>query len=739
MQLPSFLTRHQKKESKKDYTFTLLLSEDSVSCGLWYVAGGSVDIIGKAVVSYRGGWDAVIDASDRALSEASESLPEETVVHRVIFGLSPQYIKGDRIVPDYLTGLKKLCQELDLNPSGFVVTPEAIAFLLQKKEGSPPTTILIGFGRTSLTMSLFKVGKPCGFATVARTDSLIKDIEQALASFVDVEIMPSRILLYDGEITLTKAREELLTYPWQKKSAFLHFPKIEPLESDVAIEAVAVAGASEMTSNTLLKEVVDEEGGLITTLAEKPHPPEEADVSKKHKESDIVEPSVSETHEETFGFVSSEVTHEEKKDQERPRMEVVVTENGTAHTQSGFRLPITKPSLPSFAFPQFSIPWPKNIRMTAIFFAIFLFLFGGVLISLYWTYPAATVTLLVDPYVLRREIDVTLDPSITDVDDVDNRIRGIVVESEAKGSKRAAVTDKKMTGERAKGVVTMYNKTTGEKTFPKGTMLVGPKGLKFTLDEVVSVASMSDVIVGTPGKQTGSVTASGIGSESNVPAGSDFSLEGFPLTSYAGRNEKAFAGGSSREVQAVGKADQDQLLKALSSELIVQTKAQLGQKLGAGEQFVDQSLTTTVGKKTFNHDIGNEAAELSLDATITVKGIAYARRDLSQIAKKHFSEAIPSGYTFNDQEVSADVLRVTGRDDGIMKVTMRLAAKLMPVISVESIRKNLVGKSIEQSEAYLKEQKGIVGFAVAYTKTLLFTPKSLPHLISNLTVRVAPR
>ena len=66
---------------------------------------------------------------------------------KTIFGVKGSWVDESKINPEKLAKLKKISDELGLIPIGFLVIFEAIAFLLEKEEGAPVTTILAETGK----------------------------------------------------------------------------------------------------------------------------------------------------------------------------------------------------------------------------------------------------------------------------------------------------------------------------------------------------------------------------------------------------------------------------------------------------------------------------------------------------------------------------------------------------------------------------------------------------------------
>jgi hypothetical protein len=102
--------------------------------------------------------------------------------------------------------------------------------------------------------------------------------------------------------------------------------------------------------------------------------------------------------------------------------------------------------------------------------------------------------------------------------------------------------------------VTIYNKTTQDKTLATGTVLAA-SGKQFLLNKTVTVpAATVDVAtdpitlkttnVTTPGTVDGAVTAADIGEDYNLAAKTTFKVGSFDDSSFTARNDEAMSGGT---------------------------------------------------------------------------------------------------------------------------------------------------------------------------------------------------
>jgi hypothetical protein len=385
--------------------------------------------------------------------------------------------------------------------------------------------------------------------------------------------------------------------------------------------------------------------------------------------------------------------------------------------------------IPKITIPHFTIPagkWP------VIAIAVGVLLLTALL---YWFVPHANVTVFTLPKSLTASGSVTIDPTATVVDADNKVIPGTSAEKSVSGTKTIPVTGKKNIGDPAKGSVTIYNKATTSKTFGKGATLTSGS-LQFTLDGDVQVASASESVGSiTFGKATGAITASQIGTESNLPSSTEFHFKDFDSSVAIARNDGALTGGTSKSVTVVSRADQDAFVKAVSADLVDKAKQDLSGSVTGSQKLIDETITTSVTQKTFNQELDQEVKELSGNATVTVSGTAYNEDDVKTLMKSMITGQIPSGYTLAEgrTEVTLENVKVAKNGKVTAKATIKTDA--VPTLDVADIRNHLVGKTISSAQEYLKALAGVAAIEVRFG--LSFTKSRLPINANNITVGVA--
>lgn len=744
-----------KKDEVLEHFFALNIDPEKITAAVWTIEAGRLKILGKSSTDYSSA-DDLLPATDKVLDAAlGEAIFEPD---KILFGVSDSWLSEDNLKEEYLNLLRKIVKELELKPMAYVATSHALAHFLEKQEGAPITAILIGIGQNDLTVSVLKAGKLDGSKVLQRGEVIGQDVEKALLSFTEIEVLPSKILIY-GSSDLEKTKGELLSFPWMQRLSFLHFPKINALEPDVEVKAISFAGAIELDPHIKFvadkSELVSAAVPLKNELAEEDlkevgleqdlssgfvagdvleQMTAEKDIGKDQDlDEGVGEPALSEAQRESiesdnidaFGQRSDHVMSEPTELQNRQTnlaenddqyFKSEVPESGSS-TLSTSKSPLHN-ILKGFKGKPFII---GPVLLLVFLIAAYLFLLK------------ATVMVYVEPKVLEKDTQVTADPTIKSVDEVGKKIPGEIVETTVNGSDKQAATGKKQIGDPAKGTVTVYNKTYNQVSLSSGIVITG-SGQKFTLDTSVKIASQSASDSGiTFGKTSVNVTAVNIGADGNLPSGTEMLVAGFSTDQVSAKAEGNFSGGTSKDATVVSDDDQKKLLATVASALRKKAQQELQSK-HPGKKVLEEALAENITKKSFNKRVGDQASEFSLDLTIRYKGTAYSDEDLRTIVSKLVETNVPQDFQLNlaDTETQADVSKI--ESNGQLIFLARFKAKLMPKIDTDKIKKQLRGLTISQATEVLKGYDNVLGSEIKTNLPIPINLQRLPILESNIKV-----
>lgn len=725
MELKNLLTKFKSKEETPEHFFALELNEDSVKSAVWMVLNGHTKVVKIGSVQAWDGQDKdkLLTAADQSISSATDNLtPEPT---GIIFGLPETWLDKEDINQEKKSLLKFICQELDLKPLGFVVTDTAVIQYLKIEEGTPPSAIFIQLHSSEINLSLVKLGKVIGSQIVGRSGDLSQDVEEGLSRFKDIDTLPARMLLYDDKSDFEEDKQQLVSYDWEEKLPFIHFPKVEALPQEASIKAVALAGGSEVAKS------------LGFEIKSQP------------------KPETAETTAATLGFITGQDISDTLT--ARPEPEIPSQPGPEVH-QPLAETPLPTPT-PTFisnliqSIPplvnkvknQFQIGWkklkavkktPRLITLIGLgFFLIFIAVF-----SAYWYLPKANVSILVEPQTIDENLILTIDPKATTLDPEKGTLPGETVSISVEGNKSAPTTGKNLVGDPAQGDITIYNKTAQTKTFTKGAVLIGPDNLAFILDQETTVASRSasedsdGIITITPGKADAKLTAKSIGPEGNLSAGTKLTFKQFSEDDCYAKTS-GLAGGTAREVKAVSKEDQAGLLNSLTAELKTKAEQTLQAQLGEGKSIVDIDKKDQAISKTFNHDIGEEADTLTLTAKLEYAALAYRQNDLDLLLTAAIKEKIPDNFMISSSS-ETDIQSAKLQTNGTATIDIAFKAKLVPKMDFDDIKKNLKGRYPDVVQSYLTTLPSFIKADITITPNLPKQLKTFPRMAKNISIEI---
>lgn len=681
MNLP--FIKHQNPPEKREYFFVVEIGLGSVQVALGSIVNAKPQIlaIGNSVLWKGDNAENLIQSVDQSLSIACEKggIGPENQPSKIILGLPSDWISQDKIIPQRLAWLKMLSSKLELKPVGFVIEHEAITRFVQQNEGVPVTAILLLVWPDYLETTLIRLGKVVGTVLVRKSQNLTEDVVEGLARLPRVEMLPSRIFLTGSGVDMEQARQLLLNYAWttpSKKFSFLHFPKVEILASDFGAKAIAFSVGTEAA------ELFESE-----PVVEKPQEPQET-------------PS-------DFGFSVEDVAVV-KQDKSEPE------------------LPIKIKKKINFKLPNFSVVFAG---------ILVLMLTVGAVGAIYWFIPKATISITIVPKSISQSIEMVVSTKTNNVDTEKMVIPAKLLEVEVRGDQTAPATGNKLVGDKATGTVTITNNVGTTRTLSAGTILTSTSGLKFVIDETIAVASAS----GFPpniqyGKATVKATASQIGSDYNLSAGTDFRVGTYSSLETAAKNEVAFSGGTSRQVKSVAKEDVLNLKTALTEKLKNEAKTKLSSQIEADSELITESIVISTVSEDLNHKLDDPADSLKLSMVVKARAFVYKKTDLDEIISSKILSLTPEGYL--PQGALNKVFNVKQIDKEGAKFLIKISTTMWPKIDNTDLPLRYAGKGVGFSIADLEKLVGVSSVDIEVRPKLPLFNDRLPLKSKNIWVDI---
>ena len=675
----------------KDLYWAIVLEQGWIQAGVWEITDGKAEVISVSPVTPWETDSEVVGASDAALSSAIQLLPEGTgEPSKTVFGVPPSWVDKGQIKEEYLQIIKKICTELSIEPSGFVVLSEAISHLIKVEEGSAVNAIIAGFGKDSLELSVFKLGNLVGTTQVARSVSFFDDVKEGLSRFVLEEGLPSRVVIYDGkEGELENIKDALMAANWEsvEKVKFLHTPKIEIFSPEKKVTAVALAGAAEIAG---VKEVVQKEIQNIVT-PEKSLSPQE------------------------LGFVVGEDIASKHSIQE----------------------PVLKPKRFNIGslkriFSFFKVPKISGKKNLVLFGSVAGF--SLILFLLFWIFvPKANIKIYVSPKRFEEKVETTIlkDSGSTNLES--KIIAGKVVSVTVSGEKTKSTTGTKKIGDKAGGSVNIQNGTGSILKLPGGTLVTAANNLKFSL--VTSASISAALSPSTPGTYVVEVKAEDIGAEYNLAKNEVFSVGNYSKSEVDAVSTTDFTGGSSRDISAVSSSDTTNLLSNLTTELSINAKKNLLSEISSDQLLVEDSLVATASSKVFSNKVGDEASNIKLSLDLKTSAISVLKKDLTDLSLNVLSGEIPSDFYLDPANLNYGFTKLKDLSSASL-FNLTITANFLPKEDLSLLAKAASGKSTAAVEEIFSKIPGFVTAEINIEPNLPWIFGYLPKLSKNISIEI---
>ncbi len=764
MEISDVLSRLKKSDKAETPQFlALVMTDEVVQAAVWQPGIDQAEIIATGTpVEWDGDTGTtseLVSAVDATVSAATEGVASDLT--EIIFGVPTTWTDAKGLLGARRELIRNVCHELELKPLGFVVLSDSILRYLKMQEGTPTTSLLVEVSESEVIIILVRLGQIEGTQVVGRSDDIVADVEEGVSRLATNDNLPSRIIVFNSMHNLDDVVQNLVSNDWQTKFNFLHIPKVESLPKDIMIKAVAVAGGAEVAKSIGLTPSLAADLPAPEKSVSLPEPTPEPDDSPDPELPDSSEPSVSPplptapianvefVSPEAAGFtVGPDAGAAAPIPEREPASDVSpLEEESVAPSEPLPEAEVVAPAVPtpvrrlpriSLRLPQFSLPrFHLGLGKWALWVGLPIVLLGIGLLG-WQSLPEATLTLTVATKPLTQSLPLTI------TSEAGSEGSGTTIPASTRvetltGQKTVPATGTKVIGDPAVGEVTLYNRTSLTKVFTKGTKLKAGK-LEFTLDQDVTVASKSAGAdyVDIPGKGSAKVTAVTIGTESNLSAGTEFTIASFGKDSYIAKNDKALSGGTAEEVKVISKADLTTLTKSLTEELVHDLESRIGQAAGTGTYVMTKSAQ--VKNESYSAKVGDAKAELTGNLEIAVKVLSYQTSEVESLLASAIEAAIPPGFARTSLPAAVRLTDVTEGDDGSVQGTAEVSLPLVPTLDTAALADRLRGQSAGNIQAVLTTVPGLVGADIQLSPRWLPPRlKTMPKNAAKIKITVVPQ
>ncbi len=363
------------------------------------------------------------------------------------------------------------------------------------------------------------------------------------------------------------------------------------------------------------------------------------------------------------------------------------------------------------SLPKIDIKIPEiKVGAAAVLIAIPIIILVGYIVAGN-TLPKANAKIVVNSVPLTRSVTVKVGAE-TQTDAENKTLKGSKVSTTIEETMETPTTGEKITGSKAKGEVTVYNKTEDDITLKKGTV-ISKDDLKFTLDETITIDGKTEQPdPDQPGKQiyelgeeTVNVTAENYGEEYNLKDDTDFSIKGYKSSELTANNDEKFTGGKTQRTKIVSADDQKGLSAKLTNQITQNAINELTKKLGTSQKLINGSLTVKVTSEVFSNKVNDATEKLTLTQKATVEGLTYSTADLDNLMDKVVESLVPQGYVISEKDKQIEVNALGGNN--VVTVTpneadiqVTLKTYIVTDITEESVRNSIAGKNTKEAKQY---------------------------------------
>lgn len=728
-----------RKKEKPSYFLALLLRDETATASLFEESFGKLRVIGEGKAHFARSLEAAneeefLETLDKAISAAEALLPQEVETHKTIFGVKENWVEDAKIKKEYLRILKNASDALGLSPIGFLTIHEAIAHLLQKEEGAPVSAILVEVEREHLAVTLIRAGRIVETKRTKREDAasnaataasdVAATTDRLLHHFTHYEVLPSRLIIFDGVSSerIEDTIQEFIAHQWSKRLPFLHVPQITPLSRGFDAKAVLFGAAVQMGFEVLDKEEKEsKERKLETTSGEHFGFAKDTDVAASNAAS--AKSNAASAKSELVAAKSDLVATKQKNQQkgESKRKEML---RATGH--------IFLRAMRHFL--QAVLPFIGRASKTKIFLfpplaalVVLLLLLG------YFFGVKADVVLLVSPKIIEKIHDVTFTTANTS-DLTKNLIAARTVTTTQEASMETATTGKKEVGEKAKGTITLFSRLSESRTFPQNSLLTASNDLQFTLDKDITLASSSADASSPATTVKVSISAKNIGKEYNAPSGTKFTIGQISQSLLVGKNDAPFEGGTKKEIPAVAKEDLLKLEEELPKKQENSAQEALTKDIANDEVLLPAIVHTTLEKKTFSKNFGEEATKVNLSASVSYQTVAYKKEEIEKFATNLLKQD-------ETMRVAKDGIRYevkgVGQKSGKeTQATITFKGAFLPNFESRKLSQTIAGKSFQQAQEILLKLGQVEAVDIALVPKLPLLPAFLPRIERNIRIIV---
>ncbi len=344
--------------------------------------------------------------------------------------------------------------------------------------------------------------------------------------------------------------------------------------------------------------------------------------------------------------------------------------------------------------------------------------------GLYYLFiPYITVSITVKTASLDQKLDLTVNRNIKEIDTKNAVLPGQMLENEQESTQTFEATGQKDVGEKATGVINVYNLTSDILGLSAGTKVTTKDGLNYVIQTAVKVLAKTVAPI-TSGKCVTSdggqsydcnvagviadvaVTASATGEKYNVATLPDsLTVGGFSLTKVYGQTKAGFAGGTTKIAKVVTEVDLAKADLAVRDALVAKSKQDLLDKATTdGAKLVEdvsQEIVSLSASKKAGEEVDNFDYKMKLRSYAT----GFSEKDLRSLATTNVENSLPTDQMLIGAEKAEINYTVTENNSasGTAKLAVDFVSKTGTRIVENNVKSAIKNKQVSKIGSILNQ------------------------------------
>ncbi|MBI5530884.1 MAG: hypothetical protein HY918_05335 [Candidatus Doudnabacteria bacterium] len=366
-----------------------------------------------------------------------------------------------------------------------------------------------------------------------------------------------------------------------------------------------------------------------------------------------------------------------------------------------------------------------------------------ILVVYFLVLPKATVVVYPKSEPVTRDMEISLSSNIKELDPSKLVLPATAVSETVNVSHKYESQGKKQMGNKASGMVKIYNftklpinlktsttiLTVGSKTY---SLVNDVSGIKPTSYSNAKTKEIDQSSLGEPVE----IVATSGGDDFNLPAGTRVEITNQvfgsnPQLLYA-KTETEISGGTTRYLSVISQDDVDKSKEELLAEAMDDIKTKLA---GSGQSLADKSYTLEVLQFTTDNQVGTETPSFQASMQIKVTGLAYATKDLKDLITQRIGQTLASNKSLVYKDPESTTVKIKSYDATAQLAVLNVHFEGQAVFNIELpyLAPELVGKSKTEVYEILKSKAEIDRVDMTLAPSW---QKKFPYLASKIKVTV---